>query len=52
MRVAAIPVDRRKFFALGVGVCFAVGLAGCGHTSQGSYDDGYAAGYAAGVADT
>lgn len=48
----ALPMDRRTFFALGLGACCAVGLNACGQSSsKGSYDDGYSAGYAAGLAD-
>ncbi len=44
-------IDRRTFLALGFGACCAFGLAGCGQSSKGSFDDGYAAGYAAAVSD-
>ena len=50
--VTASPMDRRAFLALGLGACCAVGLTACGQSSsKGTYDDGYSAGYAAGLAD-
>ena len=50
--VTASPMNRRAFLALGLGACCAVGLSACGQSSsKGTYDDGYSAGYAAGLAD-
>ena len=50
--MTASPMDRRAFLALGLGACCAVGLTACGQSSsKGTYDDGYSAGYAAGLAD-
>lgn len=50
--ITASPMDRRAFLALGLGACCAVGLTACGQSSsKGTYDDGYSAGYAAGLAD-
>ena len=43
------PLNRRAFLTLGAGALCAFGLSGC--SSKGSYDDGYAAGYAAAIAD-
>ena len=50
--MTASPMDRRAFLTLGLGACCAVGLTACGQSSsKGTYDDGYSAGYAAGLAD-
>ena len=50
--ITASPMNRRAFLTLGLGACCAVGLSACGQSSsKGTYDDGYSAGYAAGLAD-